>query len=184
MVYRSIQSQLIGVLLSSYLLMENPDGHSTPPAESHAPLAPSSPTKESRSTLISKNVTIDGHRTSVRLEPTMWSSLKETCRRERVTMHVICSAIAQHKPENTSLTAAIRVFIVSYFRTAATEEGHAKSGHGQGPAANAVIVLVKSVMDPGSVPYPLPSPHIIGKAYTPPTNVTPITNSDRRWPPR
>jgi predicted DNA-binding ribbon-helix-helix protein len=126
--------------------------------------------KAEQSTLVSKNITIDGHRTSVRLEPAMWNSLTEICRRERSSVHTVCSAIAQHKPANTSLTAAIRVFIMSYFHAAATEEGHVKAGHGQGPAANAVLMLVQSVLDPGSVAYPLPSPYIIGKAYTPPGN--------------
>lgn len=120
-----------------------------------------------RSTLVSKNVTVDGRRTSVRLEPAMWNSLSEICRRERVSVHMICSAITEHKPQNTSLTAAIRVFIVSYFRAAATDEGHAKSGHGQGPAAHAVMLLVQSVLDPAAMPSPLPSPYIIGKAYNP-----------------
>ncbi|MEE8123006.1 MAG: hypothetical protein V3T93_02770, partial [Alphaproteobacteria bacterium] len=32
----------------------------------------------------------------------------------------------------SSLTAALRVFIMLYFRTAATEEGHAEAGHGNG----------------------------------------------------
>lgn len=133
----------------------------------------SAPTKANRSTLISKNVTVGGHRTSIRLEPAMWNSLSEICRRERSTLHTICSAISQYKPKDTSLTAAIRVFIMSYFRAAATEEGHAKSGHGQGPVTNAVLMLVQSVLDPSSAPSPLPSPYIIGKAYTPPT-----TNGD------
>lgn len=128
--------------------------------------------KPQRSTLVSKNVTIDSHRTSVRLEPAMWNSLNEICRRERASIHVVCSAIAQHKPEDTSLTAAIRVFIMSYYRAAATEEGHAKCGHGQGPATNAVLMLVQSVLDPTSVAFPLPSPYIIGKAYVAPAQNT------------
>ena len=138
-----------------------------------------------RSTLISKNITIESHRTSVRLEPAMWDSLTEICRRERATMHMVCTAISQHKPADTSLTAAIRVFIMSYFRAAATEEGHAKSGHGQGPATNAVSLLVQSVLDPSHAPMPLPSPYIIGKAYTA-NNVTPMPNLQevRHLPPR
>lgn len=136
--------------------------------------------KAVRSTLISKNITVDGHRTSVRLEPAMWSSLTEICRRERTSIHVICSAIAQHKPHDTSLTAAIRVFIMSYYRAAATEEGHVKSGHGQGPATNAVLVLVQSVLDPTAVPRPLPSPYIIGTAYTPSAHSTPLAGNDPR----
>jgi hypothetical protein len=57
---------------------------------------------------------------------------------------------------------------MSYFRAAATEEGHARSGHGQGPATDAILTLVQAVLDPSRAPYPLPSPYIIGKAYTPP----------------
>jgi hypothetical protein len=34
------------------------------------------------------------------------------------------------KNDKTSLTAAIRVFLMLYFRAAATEEGHARAGHG------------------------------------------------------
>ena len=140
----------------------------TPSPQAHpSPLPTKKPTN---STLVSKNVTVDGHRTSVRLEPSMWTSFTEICRRERASLHTICSAIAQHKPAGTSLTAAIRVFIMSYFRAAATEEGHTKSGHGQGPATNAVQMLVQFVLDPSSAPYPLPSPYIIGKAYTPPSH--------------
>ncbi len=133
--------------------------------------------KIARSTLVSKNVTVDGHRTSVRLEPAMWNSLGEICRRERASIHMVCSAIQQHKPADTSLTAAIRVFIMSYFRAAATEEGHVKSGHGQGPATNAVLMLVQSVMDPNSLTSPLPSPYIIGKAYVPPVQAINTTNA-------
>ena len=142
--------------------------------------------KNLHSTLVSKNVTINGHRTSVRLEPAMWNSLTDICRRERTTIHTVCSAIAQHKPEETSLTAAIRVFIMSYYRAAATEEGHVRSGHGQGPAVNAVLMLVQSVLDPSRAA-PLPSPYIIGKAYTPPPTSTMAIYHDldaRRMPVR
>ncbi|MDD5586424.1 MAG: ribbon-helix-helix domain-containing protein [Alphaproteobacteria bacterium] len=85
-----------------------------------------------RSSLVSRNITIDNHRTSVRLEPDMWTGLREICRREHVSLHDLCSAVATRKAANTSLTAAIRVFIMSYFRAAATEDGHSKAGHGPG----------------------------------------------------
>jgi predicted DNA-binding ribbon-helix-helix protein len=83
-----------------------------------------------RSTLISRNVTIAGHRTSVRLEPDMWSALNEIRKRERTHLHQICTDVAARKHSDTSLTAAIRVFVMAYFRSAATEEGHVKAGHG------------------------------------------------------
>ena len=85
-----------------------------------------------RSTLVSRNVVVSGRRTSVRLEPEMWEGLREICQRERSTLHQICTTVSLQKQEETSLTAAIRVFVMRYFRLAATEEGHAKAGHGYG----------------------------------------------------
>lgn len=90
------------------------------------------------STLLSRNVTVCGHRTSVRLEPDMWRGLIEICRREKSSNHEICSLIAESKPKETSLTAAIRVFIMAYYRAAATEDGHNRAGHGQGLIGNTI----------------------------------------------
>ena len=85
---------------------------------------------EIKSTLVSRNITVFGKRTSVRLEPEMWSSLREIADREVCSIHDICTLIDMRKKENTSLTAAIRVFIMLYFRSSSTEDGHRKAGHG------------------------------------------------------
>ncbi len=81
------------------------------------------------STLINRGVIVGGRRTSLRLEPGMWDALTEICRREEMTVHELCGLIDERR-RASSLTAAIRVFIVTYFRAAATEEGHANIGHG------------------------------------------------------
>ena len=83
-----------------------------------------------KSTLVSRNITIVGRRTSVRLEPEMWSALREIARREDCQIHDICSLIHLRKNPHTSLTAAIRVFLMLYYRAAVTEEGHRRAGHG------------------------------------------------------
>lgn len=83
-----------------------------------------------KSTLVSKNITILGRRTSVRLEPEMWNALKDISRREACSIHDICSLVHIRKNPLTSLTAAIRVFLMLYYRAAATQEGHIKAGHG------------------------------------------------------
>jgi predicted DNA-binding ribbon-helix-helix protein len=85
-----------------------------------------------RSTLVSRNIVVSGHRTSVRLEPEMWDGLREICRRERSNLHQICTSVSTQKAEECSLTAAIRVYVMRYYRSAATEEGHNKAGHGFG----------------------------------------------------
>jgi predicted DNA-binding ribbon-helix-helix protein len=88
------------------------------------------PIHHSRSTLVSKNITIRGRRTSVRLEPEMWDALRDIAQREGTTMHAICSLISIRKMNETSLTAAIRVFLMLYFRASSTMEGHIRAGHG------------------------------------------------------
>lgn len=72
------------------------------------------------STLVNRNVTVAGHRTSVRLEPAMWDALHQVCARERKSLNAVVTEIAQAQVES-SLTAAIRVYLMSYFRAAATQ---------------------------------------------------------------
>lgn len=80
--------------------------------------------------LSNRNVTVNGRRTSMRLEQEMWEALREICRREELTVHELCSLIDDRRGLS-SLTAATRVFTLMYFRAAATDEGHATAGHGK-----------------------------------------------------
>jgi predicted DNA-binding ribbon-helix-helix protein len=88
------------------------------------------PDIEIKSTLVSRNITVLGKRTSIRLEPEMWKAIKDISYRENCTIHDLCSLIHLRKNKRTSLTAAIRVFLMLYFRAASTEDGHQKAGHG------------------------------------------------------
>jgi predicted DNA-binding ribbon-helix-helix protein len=78
---------------------------------------------------ISRNVTIQGHRTSLRLQKEMWDAIDEICRRERLSIHQLCSRIAERRGER-SLTSEVRVYAIGYFRSAANDEGHLRAGHG------------------------------------------------------
>ena len=98
--------------------------------------------RREKTTLISHNIMIDGRRTSVRLEKEMWIAIKDIAQRERCTVHALCTVIEKRKRPDTSLTAAIRVFIMAYFQSAATDDGHSRAGHGRG-ANNAGEVLLK-----------------------------------------
>lgn len=94
--------------------------------------ADEAPRPDRHSALIIHNVIVHGHRTSIRVEPEVWESMREICRREYCTPHDVCSYVEERKPLNGSLTSSLRVFILDYFRTSATEEGHTRAGHGQG----------------------------------------------------
>lgn len=80
---------------------------------------------------ICRNVNVGNRRTSIRLEQEMWSAVNELCQREGMTVHELCSMIDRARGES-SLTAALRVFVVVYYRLAATETGHSSAGHGVG----------------------------------------------------
>ncbi len=90
------------------------------------------PSFSGTSTLVSGNVTIAGHRTSLRLEPEMWDALKGICNRERLSIHEVCTRIDERRQDGTSLTSAVRTFMLRYFELATTEEGHERAGHGNG----------------------------------------------------
>lgn len=83
----------------------------------------------SSSRLVNRNVVAERGRTSMRLEPELWDALTEICEREGQDMSALVRQVeaAGHAGGRTS---AIRVFILDYYRVAATEHGHAGVGHG------------------------------------------------------
>jgi len=83
------------------------------------------------SRLITRTVAAPQDRTSMRLEPEFWDALDEICRRENVSLGLLIRRIDQRR-DRGSRTSAVRVFVLLYFRTAATEEGHRAARHGSG----------------------------------------------------
>jgi len=61
----------------------------------------------------------------------MWDALNEICAREGRSLHDICTQIDRDRTQS-GLTAGVRVFILNYFRRAATEEGHARASQYRG----------------------------------------------------
>ncbi len=83
----------------------------------------------SSSRLINRNVTSTNGRTSMRLEPELWSALEEICHREMMTLADLVKSI-ERRGHPGGRTSAVRVFVLTYFRNAASEEGHRTAGHG------------------------------------------------------
>ena len=69
--------------------------------------------------LIAGNVKIRDRRTSVRLEPEMWSALREIAEREDVTIHDVCTIVDECKLDGESFSSSLRVFLLKYYRQAA-----------------------------------------------------------------
>jgi predicted DNA-binding ribbon-helix-helix protein len=92
--------------------------------------------------LTSRRLKVEGRIVALRIEQSYWGALDEICRREDMSAEDIIDDMAlrlrqtvgQGDPPITSvaLANAVRVFIVGYFRQAATENGHRQAGHGNG----------------------------------------------------
>jgi len=75
------------------------------------------------STLKTRNIEIEGHRTSVRLEPQIWSIVRQISVNEGCSVHDLCSYISSKKHAKSSLTSAIRVFAISYLHIMLEHDG-------------------------------------------------------------
>jgi predicted DNA-binding ribbon-helix-helix protein len=99
--------------------------------------------------LINRNIRVGGHRTSIRLEGSMWEAVDEICRKEDLTrdefftriearLRSLTATTAEQKrnkrnrPDHVTLSSAVRVFLCSYYRFRASEAGHRHAGHGRG----------------------------------------------------
>lgn len=58
-----------------------------------------------------------------------WDAFGEICNREKISRNELLSIIEGMKNNDLGLTYSARLFIIEYFRQAATEEGHQKAHH-------------------------------------------------------
>jgi|SRR5579864_7803317 len=71
--------------------------------------------------LQTRNLTVNGRRTSVRLEPVFWKGLHEIADRREITIHELATEILNKKPRSSSLTSAVRAYIVGFYRAMCLE---------------------------------------------------------------
>ena len=93
--------------------------------------------EDKSSNLESRNVTVGGRRTSMRLEPQMWDALESIARREGMTLNNLCTQVDQRRRE-IGPTSATRVFIVSYYRQLVRR--HEGEAPGSGPPLARVVL--------------------------------------------
>ena len=81
--------------------------------------------------LAMRSVTINGRRTTMRLEPSMWNALQRIAADNSVTVNQLCSQIDTSRGD-LSMTAAVRSYIVSYLQRAPLYgESRNKGGNGR-----------------------------------------------------
>jgi predicted DNA-binding ribbon-helix-helix protein len=75
------------------------------------------------SSLSPHNIVVGGRRTSVRLEASMWEGLQDIAYRRRMTLNDLVTEIERNRV-TPGLTAAIRVYIVDFYRRALGVASH------------------------------------------------------------
>ena len=63
--------------------------------------------------LVSRNIRLNGRRTSIKLEPAFWTALGRVAKAEGMTIHDICQSISE-RTDGYGLTGAVRVFLLCY----------------------------------------------------------------------
>jgi predicted DNA-binding ribbon-helix-helix protein len=66
-----------------------------------------------------RSITVAGHRTSVSVEEPFWQALGEIAAAESASIAATIAAIDRDRPADVSLSAAIRVFALDWYRTRA-----------------------------------------------------------------
>lgn len=77
-----------------------------------------------------RNVYVAGKRTSMRLESAFWDGLEEIAQRESLMVDELCTHLATRTEavDANSLSSAVRVYVLEYFR-AATPRRQASAYH-------------------------------------------------------
>lgn len=71
--------------------------------------------------LSNRVISIYNRKTSIRLAPIEWSALEYICHEEKIPRKLLFELIDLNRDEQTNLTAAIRLFILIYYKKAISE---------------------------------------------------------------
>ena len=97
--------------------------------------------------LMNKIIMINNRRTSMRLCVKEWDALYEICKIEKISKNHLIELIEANKSQILGLTYSTRLFLMSYFREAASEDGHKKAGHGQSDNFASIYHVLNNLTD-------------------------------------
>jgi predicted DNA-binding ribbon-helix-helix protein len=81
-----------------------------------------------KSSIVKRSVVIRGHKTSVSLEDTFWTDLKQIAHAQHMTLSALVAQIDDTRDEQCNLSSAIRLFVLHHVQA---------QSPGRGLAANA-----------------------------------------------
>lgn len=76
------------------------------------------PALDMKSAIIKRSIELNGHKTSVSLEDEFWTSLRSIANQQNVSLPAMLQTIDAGR-EGSNLSSAIRVFVLSHYRSRA-----------------------------------------------------------------
>jgi predicted DNA-binding ribbon-helix-helix protein len=86
------------------------------------------------STVKKRSIVIGGHKTSISLEDSFWTSLKQIARARTTTLSELIGSLDAGR-ENGNLSSTIRVFVLDHYLTKTTTDSRRDSEPDSVPAA-------------------------------------------------
>ena len=79
-----------------------------------------------KSQVIKRSIVIEGRKTSISIEDGFWECLKAIAKEKTLTVSGLVGTIKASRPDNSNLSSAIRVYILSHLRARMTAllQGH------------------------------------------------------------
>ena len=68
------------------------------------------------------SLTLNGHRTSVSLEPQFWDAFREIARKKDRPINALAAEIDRNRGLDTGLATSIRLYVLEYFRSMSDHE--------------------------------------------------------------
>jgi predicted DNA-binding ribbon-helix-helix protein len=81
------------------------------------------------SLVLSRSITIAGHKTSVTVEDAFWRGLKEIASTRHVTLSALVAGIESERTGN--LSSAIRLFVLGHYRAMISPPPASQSAHAE-----------------------------------------------------
>jgi predicted DNA-binding ribbon-helix-helix protein len=83
-----------------------------------------------KSAIVKRSVVIAGQKTSVSLEDSFWTALKEVAREHKIPLYELIGGINARRSEG-NLSSAIRLFVLDHFRDMAMRRQPARTADEQ-----------------------------------------------------
>ena len=94
-----------------------------------------------------RNILLKGRRTSLALEQQVWDAILEICSREDLTLDELCAHVADRRV-NSSVSSAIRVFLLTYYRqiSSSLERGQSLHIHDESNSPDSISPMMAHIL--------------------------------------